>query len=74
MKREDIKVGVRVRSLREADNSYGQVGVIMDNVLPLLWVKFDDDEYNNILVPSAELGTDVDTRCKACYYKLLEVI
>ena len=41
---------------------------------PLLWVKFDDAEYNNLLVPAEELCVDEDTHCTACHYKALEVV
>ena len=74
MKLEDIKVGLRVRSTAVGAHSYNQVGTLMDAAPPLLWVKFDDVEYNNQLVPAEELCTDEDTRCTACHYKALEVV
>ena len=74
MKRKDIKVGVRVRSVADDARSYNQVGTLMDAEPPLLWVKFDDAEYNNMLVPAEELCVDEDTRCTACHYKALEVV
>ena len=74
MKLEDIKVGLRVRSTVRDAYSYNQVGTLMDAVPPLLWVKFDDAEYNNLLVPADDLCVDEDTRCTACYYKALEVV
>lgn len=74
MKLEDIKVGLRVRSTEVYAYSYNQVGTLMDAEPPLLWVKFDDAKYNNMLVPAEELCVDEDTRCTACHYKSLEVI
>lgn len=74
MKRKDIKVGVRVRSVADDARSYNQVGTLMDAAPPLLWVKFDDDKYNNLLVPAEELSVNEDTRCTACHYKALEVV
>lgn len=74
MKLEDIKVGLRVRSTAVSAYSYNQVGTLMDAEPPLLWVKFDDAKYNNILVPAEELSVDEDTRCTACHYKALEVV
>lgn len=74
MKLEDIKVGVRVRSVADGAHSYNQVGTLMDAEPLLLWVKFDAAEYNNMLVPAEELCVDDDTRCTACHYKALEVV
>lgn len=74
MKLEDIKVGLRVRSAAVGAYSYNQVGTLMDAEPPLLWVKFDDAEYNNLLVPAEELYVDEATRCTACHYKALEVV
>lgn len=74
MKLEDIKVGVRVRSTAFGAYSYNQVGTLMDAEPPLLWVKFDDAKYNNMLVPAEELSVDEDTRCTCCRYKSLEVV
>ena len=74
MKRKDIKVGVRVRSTARDAYTYNQAGTLMDAEPPLLWVKFDDDKYNNTLVPAEELSVDENTRCTACHYKELEVI
>ena len=74
MKLEDIKVGVRVRSKANGAYSYNQVGTLMDAEPPLLWVKFDDAKYNNLLVPAEELYVDEATRCTACHYKALEVV
>lgn len=74
MKLEDIKVDLRVRSTAVGAHSYSQIGTLMDAESPLLWVKFDDVEYNNMLVPAEELCVDEDTRCTACYYKALEVV
>ena len=74
MKLEDIKVGVRVRCTARDARSYNQVGTLMDSEPPLLWVKFDDDEYNNLLVPAEELSVGEATRCTACHYKSLEVV
>ena len=74
MKLEDIKVGLRVRSTAVGKYSYNQVGTLMDDKPPLLWVKFDDAEYNNMLVPAEELCVDEDTRCTACHYQALEVV
>lgn len=74
MKLEDIKVGVRVRSVADGAHSYNQVGTLMDAEPPLLWVKFDDAKYNNLLVPAEELCVAEDTRCTACHYKALEVV
>ena len=74
MKLEDIKVGVRVRCTAYSARAYNQVGTLMDVEYPLLWVKFDDDEYNNKLVPAEELSVDEDTRCTVCFYKALEVV
>lgn len=74
MNQEDIKVGVRVRSVADGGHSYNQVGTLMDVESPLLWVKFDDAKYNNTLVPAEELSVDEDTRCTACHYKSLEVV
>ena len=74
MKLEDIKVGLRVRSTARYAYSYNQVGTLMDAGHPLLWVKFDDAKYNNMLVPAEELCVDEATRCTACHYKVLEVV
>lgn len=74
MKLEDIKVGLRVRSTVVGAHSYNQIGTLMDAEPPLLWVKFDDAKYNNMLVPAEELCVDEDTRCTSCYYKSLEVV
>ena len=74
MKLEDIKVDVRVRCTSDSAISYNQVGTLMDATPPLLWVKFDDAKYNNLLVPAEELCVDEATRCTACHYKALEVI
>ena len=74
MKLEDIKVGLRVRSTVRDAYSYNQVGTLMDDEPPLLWVKFDDAKYNNMLVPAEALCVDEATRCTACHYKALEVI
>lgn len=74
MKLEDIKVGVRVRCTARDARSYNQVGTLMDDEPPLLWVKFYDAKYNNMLVPAEELCVDEDTRCKVCHYKALEVV
>lgn len=74
MKLEDIKVGVRVRSTAVGAYSYNQVGTLMDAEPPLLWVKFDDAKYNNLLVPAEELCVDEATHCTACHYESLEVI
>lgn len=74
MKCEDIKVGLRVRSTASRAYSYNQVGTLMDAEPPLLWVKFDDAKYNNLLVPAEELNIDADTHCTACHYKSLEVV
>ena len=74
MKLEDIKVGVRVRCTARDARSYNQVGTLIDSEPPLLWVKFDDDEYNNLLVPAEELSVGEATRCTAYHYKSLEVI
>lgn len=74
MKLKNIKVGLRVRSTVADAYSYNQVGTLMDAEPPLLWVKFDDAKYNNMLVPAEELCVDEDTRCTACHYKSLEVI
>ena len=74
MKLEDIKVGVRVRCIADSAISYNQVGTLMDAAPPLLWVKFDDAKYNNMLVPAEELCVDEATRCTACHYEALEVI
>lgn len=74
MKRKDIKVGVRVRSVADGAHSYSRVGTLMDAEPPLLWVKFDDAKYNNTLVPAEELSFDEDTRCTACHYRSLEVV
>ena len=74
MKLEDIKVGLRVRSTAVGAHSYNQVGTLMDAETPLLWVKFDGEKYNNMLVPAEELCVDEDTRCTACHYKALEVV
>lgn len=74
MKLEDIKVGLRVRCTVVGAQSYNQVGTLMDAEPPLLWVKFDDAKYNNMLVPAEELCVDEATRCTACHHKSLEVI
>lgn len=74
MKLEDIKVGVRVRCTAVGARSYNQVGTLMDTEPPLLWVKFDGAEYNNLLVPAEELCVDEATRCTAYHYKALEVV
>lgn len=74
MKLEDIKGGLRVRSEVVDAYSYNQIGTIMDAKPPLLWVKFDDAKYNNMLVPAEELCVDEDTRCTACHYKSLGVV
>lgn len=74
MKRKDIKVGVRVRYVVDGAHLYNQVGTLMDAEPPLLWVKFDDDGYNNLPVHAEELCVDEDTRCTACHYKALEVV
>lgn len=74
MKLEDIKVGVRVRCTADSTRAYNQVGTLMDAEPPLLWVKFDGAEYNNMLVPAEELSVNEDTRCTVCFYKALEVV
>lgn len=74
MKRKDIKVGVRVRYTADGAHLYNQVGTLMDAEPPLLWVKFDDDGYNNLLVPAEKLSVNEGTRCTACHYKALEVV
>lgn len=74
MKLEDIKVGLRVRSTVVDDYSCNQIGTLMDAKPPLLWVKFDDAKYNNMLVPAKDLCVDEATYCTACHYKSLEVV
>ena len=66
MKLEDIKVGLRVRSIGGDTYLYNQIGTLMDAEPPLLWVKFDVAKYNNTLVPAEELCVNEDTRCTAC--------
>lgn len=65
-----LKVGQRVRDNCTITKSTGQVGTVVDEDTYLVWVKFDNDQYNN----ATAFELDGQPRCTACIVKYLEPI